>query len=119
MAESPKKCARLQARRSKILFVSHKDLAAVLQAAAAEPLPELGSRRDIGRARDEAVRLETQYGPLHQTLAVELTDGDERALEIQHPLAVFYQGCAISKLLPRLVERTFAATLRQSQHLGP
>lgn len=110
MAEPPKKLARLQAFRSKIPFVSHRALAAILQAAAAEPLPELGSRRDIGRARDEAVRLETPYGPLHQTLAVELTDGGELTLEIQHPLAMLYQACASSKSLSRLVERTFAAT---------
>ena len=110
MAEPPRKLARLQKFRSKLPFVSHRALVAILKAAAAEPLPELGSRRDIGRARDEVVRTETPYGPLHQTIAVELTAGGELTLEIQHPVAMLYQACATSKSFSRLVERTFAAT---------
>ena len=77
--------------------MSHRALVAILKAAAAEPLPELGSRRDIGRARDEVVRTETPYGPLHQTIAVELTAGGELTLEIQHPVAMLYQACATSQ----------------------
>lgn len=109
MTEPPAKLAKLQLFRSKLPYLSHTALAAVLKAARSEPLPDVCSRRSVGRARDETVQELTPYGKLHQSITVETADGGQTSFEVQHPLAMFYKACGVSESFGSLVSRTVDA----------
>lgn len=93
----PAKLARVQRLRSRLPFVSQSGLAALLREAQSdEGLPDITSRRSIGRARDAAVNVETPYGPLHRPIYVQQVDGPPLRVEIQDPFAMLYHVCNTS-----------------------
>lgn len=96
MEERPSKLARLQGLRSRIPFVSQSGLAALLREAQREDFPEVVSRRSIARARDQAVKIVTPYGTLHQTMPLDMNDGKVVDVEVQHPFAMLYHVCSTS-----------------------
>jgi hypothetical protein len=110
MSERPPKLAKLQHFRSKLPYVSHRALTAILKIAENEPLPTIGSRSSIGRARDEVVTETTPYGPLHQSVSVETLTGGSFSFEVQHPLAMLHKACACSGDFASLMAQTLAAT---------
>ncbi len=110
MEERPAKAARVQGLRARLPYVSQSALAAILEVAASEPLPEQTSRRTLQRARDSIKDIQTPYGKLHQHIAVQSHRGCNVDLEVQHPLAFLYHACATSASLSALVASTAAAS---------
>ena len=72
-----------------------------------EPLPELASRRAIRSARDDAVKLVTPYGALHQI--AEFPGARPVKLEVQHPFAMLYHSCKSSASWSTLVKNLAAS----------
>jgi hypothetical protein len=108
MADRPAKLARLQSIRSRLPFISQSALSALLQLAANEPIPDASSRSDIRAARDMSVSQGTPYGALHQTITVDGIDGPVQ-LEVQHPLAMLYHCCTLSKSFSTFIGQLAAA----------
>jgi len=97
--------AQLRDLRHKIPFVSQSALAAVLSLPRDE-LPEAVDRRLIREARDDIAFTNTPYGPVHQTIEIEMQDGKKRDVEVQHPAAMLYQLCLVSTCFSDLIIRT-------------
>ena len=103
--------AQLQQFRSKLPYVSHRALSAILKAAQAEPLPTITSRASVGRARDEVVKEKTPYGSLHQVINLDMLDGPPSGFEVQHPLSILYKACKDSHAMASLVRSVVASRM--------
>ena len=111
MAEPPvAKRARAHALRASLPYISQRALADILAASRDGPLPVV-SRTQLQLSRDEAAMIMTPYGPLHQTIKVphETPGVAPLIVEIQHPFAMFYHSCRVSKSLSDLVRRVAIA----------
>ena len=105
MAERPTKLARLQCLRDRLPYISQSALAAILKAARDEDLPE-GNRQDFREARDAVSHTSTPYGPICQVINIPVADGgDPMPIEVQHPIAMLYQSCLLSRPLSALIRR--------------
>lgn len=108
MSSRPAKLARVQALRVNIPYVSQSALAVLLKELEREPMPAC-NRQAIRDARNDAVRTHTPYGPLHQTIKVDLHEGDTVDIEIQHPFAMLYNTCRQSDVFSEFMSRVAAA----------
>ena len=97
--------AQLRDLRHKIPFVSQSALAAVLSLPRDE-VPDSFNRKQIREVRDEAAFTKTPYGPLHQTIEIELDSGKQKIVEVQHPAAMLYHLCLTSACFSELILRT-------------
>jgi hypothetical protein len=89
--------------RSKLPFMSQSALAAILKIAKTERLPTGAAlRKDIRKARDDHVKVQTPYGAVHQPLDV----GAGITIECQHPMAMLHQVCQRSGRFSDLMSRT-------------
>ena len=104
------KRARLLDFRARLPYCSHSALSTLLRVAEDGELPGRASRKEIAGARDTSSTIATPYGALHQEVTMKGTDGDEVKLEVQAPLACFWQACNISASLSALVRRVHDAT---------
>ena len=103
--DRPAKVARLSSLRARLPYISQAALSAVLEEVNREAAPK-ASRKDIRAARDDAVKTQTAYGTLHQSLQVAAKEGPPETLEYQHPGAMLCYLVKHSPSLSALVSRT-------------
>jgi hypothetical protein len=112
MAERLAKRARVQRLRSKLPYVSQSALSALLKAAQSdEGLPDITSRRSIGKAKDSMVNTATPYGPLHQQVSISraAAGAPPQHIEIQNPFAMLYHVCLTCGWYAELLASAMAA----------
>ena len=97
--------------RAKLPFVSTRALEAVLKIAKEDELPEMCSRRTLGRARDEMVNEDTIYGPLHEIMLI-----DGTAVEVANPFALLWYAANKCSGFAALLDR--AAQHKQPWHIA-
>lgn len=121
MESRPTKLARLQRLRCRLPYISQSALSSILRVARDEELPQECRRSDIRAARDLGTQVDTPYGKLHQRISLPSSDSaDGIEVEVQHPLAMMYHCCTVSKPLSDLIMRvasTNGPTLMDPWHL--
>ena len=97
--EPARKAARPSCLQSKLPFISYNALEAMLKLAREEELPTATSARSLRRSRNQDVNVVTPYGKLHQEVDVGRTK-----VEVQHPMAMLYHMCRVSKGVSELMK---------------
>eukprot|EP00971_Amphidinium_carterae_P350458 6491556-Amphidinium_carterae.1 len=110
--EPPNKAIKLhsvQSLRASLPHISQNALAAILKAAAENPLPT-GSRTTIREARDLHAKQETPYGSLHSYIDCPLDEpvGATMRLEVQNPMSMLFYLCLNSHSFGAMVQKTHA-----------
>lgn len=105
--ERPAKIQRLQRLRAVLPFMSQAALAAVLKHATVEDLEANVNRSDVRAARNEATKINTPFGTVHQVIELQAAKGEDPiSLEVQHPLAMLHYMASSSESLARLLQQT-------------
>ena len=108
MDERPNKLARISRLRNKLPYISQSALGSILKLAESEELPTACGRNIIRAARDAAVQRLTPFGAIHQKIKVDMKDGSQLDVEIQHPAALMHHLCKTSKSFSDLLSRSFS-----------
>ena len=106
--DRPAKLARLNALRSKIPYISHTALTAVLRIAKDDPLPEVNNRVDVRHARRTVARQSTPYGTLVITIPMEGKHGKPKHVPLQNPHGMLWLAAQTKRYGTVLRERLAA-----------
>ena len=110
MAARAAKAHRIGALRAQLPHMTQAAYAAMLEAdqiGALDGIHGTVQRAEVRRSRDEVVKTQTQYGPLHQTIP--LSDG--RMMEVCAPAAMLAHASGLGPI-QRLLERALATSRR-------
>ena len=101
------------ALKASLPYISQSVLAAVLEVAKHQQLPDITSRLSLRKSRNDYVNQVTPYGTLHQALKI----NDQLTIGVQHPFAMIYhvtQQCArFSSLMQRALDENPSDLLRK------
>ena len=106
--DRPAKLARLNALRSKMPYISHTALTAVLRIAKDDPLPEVNNRVDVRHARKAVARQSTPYGTLVSTIPMEGKHGKPKHVPLQSPHGMLWLAAQTKRYGTVLRERLAA-----------
>ena len=104
----PAKRARMLSLQHRLPYMSQSALAAVVQEAAREPLPDHCTRSEIRLGRDEVCSQDTPYGKLHQKIELMTTTGAAAHVEYCAPIPMLYVAARTSEPFRALILRTMA-----------
>ena len=91
MAEHrPAKLRKLEGLRRRLPQVTQTALAAILKDVGEHGMPDLTTRQNMTEARKELANSNTLYGPLIQTMDVQLISGHTYPMLIAHPWALLW-----------------------------
>ena len=102
------KLARVGRLRSRLPYMTHTALAAVLAAAQEEPLPDVTRRGDIREARSRLANSETPYGSVHVKVDVPTVRGAAIGVEVCSPWPMLFRVCSVSAGFSTLLRQVMA-----------
>ena len=104
----PAKRARMLSLQHRLPYMSQSALAAVVQEAAREPLPDHCTRSEIRLGRDEVCSQDTPYGKLHQKIELMTTTGAAAHVEHCAAIPMLYVAARTSEPFRAFILRTMA-----------
>ena len=114
MDSRAEKLAKVGRLRSRLPYMTHTALVAVLAAARQEQLPEVSRREDIRLARTIIAHAQTPYGQVHVKIEIPRAIGDPLLVEVCSPWPMLHLVCSkspgFSNLLRQVMDRVGPST---------